>query len=111
MVSALSDGVVGIRTENRPAAEVNRTQPLLSATLVSRTEGIVVAGGGVVVLRGLPCSWALRETLNARAKADMAKNLFILNIPSNSRTKTFKAYTDCAIQQSMNFLQALVFRY
>jgi hypothetical protein len=42
----------------------------------------VVVGRGVLVGRGL-CSWALSEKLNAIVVISIAKNLFMLYIPSN----------------------------
>jgi hypothetical protein len=59
---------------------VNLTHPLASGTFVA---GAVLFGVLLGVLGGrLVCSCALREKLKARVIMAVAKNLFILDIPS-----------------------------
>lgn len=74
-------GISGINTENRPGSDVNRTQPLLSTTLLVFAGGLV-GGAGVGVVtggRGL-CSWANKEKLDARVITAIARKLFIMAI-------------------------------
>jgi hypothetical protein len=50
--------------------------------------GVPVLGGrGVGVVLGLPCSWALRKKLDARATTHIAKNLLITFYSFNFENK------------------------
>ena len=81
VVSVLSSGITGINTEKRPSSELNFTQPLESVAVMGGGVLLGVAGRGVLVGRGL-CSWALREKLNAIVVISIAKNFFMLDVPS-----------------------------
>ena len=76
VVSILSSGISGIKTEKFPSSEVKCAQPLLSTTLLGGGVLLGVAGRGVLVGLGL-CSCALREMLSASVIISKGKNFFM----------------------------------
>src|SRR6185436_1005727 len=86
VVSVLSVGISGIRTEKRPMSELNLTHPP-SLSIAAGVAGGFEAGG-----RRGECSWATIAALNANVSEKIATKRLMMKSPSKV-LKDSEAYT------------------
>src|SRR5688500_11285345 len=87
VVSVLSVGVSGIRTEKRPSSELNFTHPASFGSTVVRG---VAAGPGLGGRR--VCAWATAAALRTSVINKRAQNRFIDKIPFKSTERPTGLY-------------------